>query len=81
MAVCRLSDGPLARSWPIDVTAPPPPRDSEVYITSVLYIHCSRRVGSTGVLYRCQGLLPVAARAFGLSNRIIGRASSPPTSR
>ena len=31
---------------------------------------CSLRVGSTSVLHRCQGLLPVAARAFGLSNRI-----------
>ena len=32
----------------------------------LLNVHCSRRVGSTYVLYRCRGLLPVAARALGL---------------
>ena len=59
MAARAAAGGLHGRALRLDVAAPPPAR-----------LCCSLRVGSTGVLYRCQGLLPVASRAFGFSNRI-----------
>ena len=55
----RPAGGLHGRALRLDVAAPPPAR-----------LCCSLRVGSTYVLYRCRGLLPVAARALGASTRI-----------